>query len=96
MSCSGRTGWKEYQSRIVEADPYYSPAYKLVADINEARGRLAEAIQHLRYAYELDERFDVAIRLASLYIDVGRFDEAESWIAAAQERAPAEFRWVKV
>jgi tetratricopeptide (TPR) repeat protein len=73
----------EVFSKIIEADPYFPLAYELVGKINEMRGRLDEAIRYYKHGYDLDQRGDIAAKLANLYIDIGDFESADEWIAAA-------------
>lgn len=70
-------------SQIVEADPFYPGAYQLVAQINEFRGRLDEAVKYYKKAYELEVNGPVALDLAELYIDLGIYEQADEWIGKA-------------
>jgi TolB-like protein/tetratricopeptide (TPR) repeat protein len=85
-------------SRIVEADPYYPGAYRLVAGINEYNGRLGEAILQYKKVFELEENSKSASRIAKLYIDLGDFDNADIWIDSGLRLAPdankAELTWL--
>jgi TolB-like protein/lipopolysaccharide biosynthesis regulator YciM len=87
-------------TKIVEADPYYPPAYELVGQINEFRGRLGEAIRYYERAYELEQRGDIAAKLANLYIDIGDIAHTDEWIAAAIAHSPnqyaAELEWLQI
>lgn len=87
-------------SKIVEADPYYPGAYKLVAGINAYRGRLDEAILQYKKVYDLEEGIETASRIAKLYIDLGDFVHADFWIDAANQLVPgadnAELTWLKI
>lgn len=87
-------------SRIVDADPYYPQAYELVAKINEVNGRLAAAIRNYEHSYQLDPRGATALRLASLYIDIGDFDEADRWLEDAKRTASVRdagtMRWTEI
>ncbi len=75
--------------QIIEADPYYPRAYDLVARINESNGRLATAVRNYKRSFELEPKAGTALNLAELYIDIGRFDRAEEWLASASELASA-------
>ena len=87
-------------TKIVDADPHYPLAYQLVGQINEFRGRLDEAIHYYKRAYELEQRGDVAAALANLYIDIGDFESADEWIAAAVAHLPEknlnDIEWLKI
>jgi tetratricopeptide (TPR) repeat protein len=74
-------------SKIVEADPYYPGAYRLVAGINEYNGRLDEAILQHKKVYNLEENSDSAARIAKLYTDLGDFDNADVWLESASQLA---------
>ncbi len=69
--------------QIIEADPFYARAYDLVARINASNGRLATAISNYKQSFELEPRAWTALNLSELYIDIGRFDRAEEWLASA-------------
>ena len=100
ISAGRDTEAMEVFSQIIAADPHYPRAYQLVAEINESRGRLDEAIRHYRHVYELDPRSDVATRIAELYIDIGEFEIVDEWLNAAADGLPANRRldleWLKI
>ncbi len=87
-------------SKIVEADPYYPGAYKLVAQINQFRGRLDEAILQYKKVYDLQEDGEIAYEIAELYIDLGDFINADRWVQLASQDVPDEYQvrlsWLKV
>lgn len=82
----------EVFARIVESDPHYHGAYHLSARINEARGRLDEAINQYKKAYELSPDTNYAVNIASLYIDLGDFDAAQRWLGNVGE-LPAQYAY---
>ncbi|MDP7359763.1 MAG: tetratricopeptide repeat protein [Pseudomonadales bacterium] len=87
-------------SKIVEADPFYPGAYRLVAQINQFRGRLDEAILQYKKVYGLQEDGKVASEIAALYIDLGDFINADHWLQLASQDVQDEFEtrlsWLKI
>jgi TolB-like protein/Tfp pilus assembly protein PilF len=88
-------------SRIVEADPNYPGAYRLIAKVNEGRGRLSEAIANWERVYQLQPSGDIAVWLGLLWVDIGDFDEADRWLQAAvasemMEEDSSELFWARV
>ena len=79
-------------SQMVEADPFYPPAYELIGGITEFRGRLDEAIQHYSYAYELEAASGIAMKLASLFVDLGDFEKADLWFGRINDDLPRHLR----
>jgi len=86
--------------KIVEADPYYPGAYKLVAEINHYRGRLAEAILQYKKVYNLQAEGNTAYEIAGLYINIGDFINADHWLNLASQDVPDEYMprlsWLKI
>jgi TolB-like protein/Tfp pilus assembly protein PilF len=87
-------------TQIIEADPHYPGAYRLIAHINEFRGRLGEAIRNYEKHYAMQPTGRVAIILAELWVDVGVFERADEWFEVAQRDAPAgealRIQWLKI
>jgi TolB-like protein/tetratricopeptide (TPR) repeat protein len=87
-------------SQIVEADPFYPGAYKLIAGINEYRGRLDEAIIQYKKVYDLEESNETAASIAQIYLDLGDFENADIWLSHAGKMLPAEYQselnWLSV
>ncbi len=90
----------EIFSRIVEADPNYPGAYLLIAQLNEFRGRLGEAIRHYEKVYQLQPTGQTALKLSTLWVDIGDFDRSEQWIERAANNLPPEMEnaltWRKI
>jgi TolB-like protein/Flp pilus assembly protein TadD len=90
----------EIFSRIVEVDPYYPGAYRLVGIITEYRGRLDEAVVQYKKAYELEASSQTAAQLARLYTNLSDFDNADRWLQAASKDAPdkqsAQLTWLSI
>jgi TolB-like protein/Flp pilus assembly protein TadD len=86
-------------SQIIEADPFYANAYTLVARMSDSRGQITEAIGQYRRSYDLNKDFFMAIKIASLYVDIGDFRGADKWLALAGVDVTEEYRalfiWVK-
>lgn len=94
-------------SRIVEADPFYPGAYKLVAQINESRGRLDEAILQHKKVFEMEtssgsptQSSGTAAQISSLYSDLGDFENADHWLAITAQDTPkgreSDLLWLKI
>ena len=87
-------------SSIVKADPFYPGAYLLVAEISEYHGRLDEAVKYYRRAYSLESNGDIAVRLASLYVDLRKYDKAEFWLGQAEQSDSVEIgintQWLRL
>lgn len=90
----------EIFSRIVEADPNYPGAYLLIAQINEFRGRLGEAIRHYEKVYQLQPTSQTALKLATLWVDIGDFDRSDQWLERAASNLQPEMEnalsWRKI
>ena len=84
-------------SKIVEADPNYPNAYKLVAEINEFRGRLGAALRQYKRVYALEPSATIATTIAELYVDMGDVENADEWMkkadTASNERS---LEWLKI
>jgi len=87
-------------TKIMAADPNYPGAYDLIAQINEARGRLGEAIRNYEKFYEMQPNPRMASKIAQLWADVGDFERADDWIAIAERDIPpmyaTELQWLKI
>ena len=87
-------------TKIMAADPNYPGAYDLIAQINEARGRLGEAIRNYEKFYAMQPNPRTASKIASLWSDVGDFERADDWIAIAERDIPpifaTELQWLKI
>jgi TolB-like protein/tetratricopeptide (TPR) repeat protein len=87
-------------SKIVEADPYFPGAYRLVAGIEEYNGRLDAAILQHKKVYSLEENSQSALRIAKIYIDLGDFENSETWLDLAArlvtEPNKAELTWTRI
>lgn len=87
-------------SRIVDADPNYPGAYLLIAELNEFRGRLGEAIHNYEKVYDLQPTSQISEKLATLWIDIGDFERAEQWMRRAEDNAPPEMAdglaWMRI
>ncbi len=88
--------------KMVQADPNYPGAYRLIAQVNEVRGRLSEAIANWEHVYELEPSGEIATALAMLWVDIGNFAEADRWLgqaAVAGDGGPgaaSELRWARI
>jgi tetratricopeptide (TPR) repeat protein len=80
----------EVFAKIVEADPYYPSAYELAARINEQRGRLDEALNQYKRAYDLQPNLGRSASIAELYVDLGDFESSQAWIEKASQKLPKE------
>ncbi len=87
-------------SKIMAADPNFPGAYSLIGEINEQRGRLGEAIHSYEKFYELRPHPIIAVKLATLWVDVGDFERADDWIELAERDIPpmyaTELQWLKI
>lgn len=90
----------EIFSRIVDADPHYPGAYRLVAQLSELRGRLGEALRNYEKVYRLQPVSHDAAKLSQLWIDIGDFERARDWLVRAEAKAPpearADLKWLKI
>jgi TolB-like protein len=80
----------EIFDQIIESDPYYPGAYRLVAQINRYRGRLDEAILQFKEVYGLEETPETAMEIARLYFELGDFDHANQWSSRAKDGLEGE------
>ncbi len=85
---------------IIEVDPYYAGAYRLVAQINKFRGRLDESIVQYKKVYSLEASAETAMEIAALYLDLGDFENSLHWSSLAEPDLRAEdrvgFDWYKI
>ena len=81
----------EVFGQIVDADPFYPGAYILVAQINEYSGRIDQAIIQYKKAYSLGEERKLAINIASLYIDLGDYENSNNWIKVATNASGEDY-----
>ncbi len=79
--------------RTLELDPERADVERALAHWHRAYGRLAESlvVAEVLYAKEKDN-LAIANLLGSLYLDIGRIDDARQVLAAAQEIDPHNFR----
>jgi tetratricopeptide (TPR) repeat protein len=77
--------------RIVEADPGYFGAYMLAARVNQSRGRVDEAINQYIKVYELSDSPDHAITIASMYSDLGDFEQSQMWLSKVKNDLPKSY-----
>ncbi len=80
-------------AQIVEADPFYPRAYVLAARVNEQRGRLDEALNQYRTAYDLQPEIEYSASIAQLYIDLGDFESSQEWITRVSNKLPEQYRY---
>jgi TolB-like protein/Tfp pilus assembly protein PilF len=78
-------------SKIVEADPFYPGAYRLVGQISQTRGRVDQALVQFKKAYDLDPDAKTAINIGQMYVDLEDAKSAKLWLNKAKQLASEEY-----
>ena len=79
-------------SKIVEADPFYPGAYRLVGEISRSRGRLDQAVVQYKKAYSLDPDLQTAINIGHMYADLEDGKNTAVWLEKIKEKTKNEPR----
>lgn len=87
-------------AQIVDSDSQYYGAYLIAARVNEGRGRIDEAINYYKQAWELSPEAGTGSTLAKLYVDLGDFEQSQYWLAQIKDKLRGKYEvfydWIKI